>query len=759
MSAVDRSRGNPLPLFAVALLGALIGFLASRQAPTQLLHREASGPEAPLVVVARTLSGHSDGTPTGATNAPLYAQALAALGGGQADGVPAARARQWVALGFLLPLLSGLAARRAFGGTRGPLLAALLALLPGAVWLQAGSLLPYGLQAVLGLIALNLALRWPTGAGAGALRGVLLGLLLVLARLAGAAWAPFVWALTLVHFLFRRRWSSAAALALGGLLILPAPGLLNRAAPVPYAAPPLFLGGIDAALGFHDGAAGIEPRRGDRGPWRWYSARDLSLQADTARKQRTPGPALSAYWSEQARRWALGHPLAALGLVLRKSFIALSGYDPPSPDSLGFRASRVLPWARPLLPLAALLTGWGLVGLWLARRGAAPARPDTTGAQPAPAADFDGEAFHPLLFGTLLAAAFFVARSGDRLTLLLALSVPAAYALDRVIGATTPQRLRALPLLLGAPLLLSLPWLTVAPRAESAADDRYLLASVLARQGQGKGAEVTEELEAALRLDPKHALARLALASALAQDGLVDEGRHEAERVTAEQPGLAPAWRLLALLEERNSRFEESARAYLKLIELDPLNAEAYNNLGTVYVTLVRYDDAVAAFRKALEVDPNYVTAQRNLDEVVKRGPEGIKGGRPSSAAPADGMAQIQAGVSAVMQALQSGQVTQAETILQQLRVTYGSTPDIDFAAGTIHLQKGELPQAIALYERCREAMPRNPYLLNNLAAAYARSGQRARAVPLWEQVLKLDPTNDAVRKNLATAAPTPGGQ
>jgi len=47
--------------------------------------------------------------------------------------------------------------------------------------------------------------------------------------------------------------------------------------------------------------------------------------------------------------------------------------------------------------------------------------------------------------------------------------------------------------------------------------------------------------------------------------------------------------------------------------------AEAYNNLGFLYLQVGAIPEASTLFRRALVIDPSYVQARRNLEEALLR--------------------------------------------------------------------------------------------------------------------------------------------
>lgn len=60
---------------------------------------------------------------------------------------------------------------------------------------------------------------------------------------------------------------------------------------------------------------------------------------------------------------------------------------------------------------------------------------------------------------------------------------------------------------------------------------------------------------------------------------------------------------------------------FQEAIELDPRNADAYNNLGFAFTMKQDYEKARACFRKALEIDPDHKKAAHNLRMVSGAGP------------------------------------------------------------------------------------------------------------------------------------------
>jgi tetratricopeptide (TPR) repeat protein len=70
-------------------------------------------------------------------------------------------------------------------------------------------------------------------------------------------------------------------------------------------------------------------------------------------------------------------------------------------------------------------------------------------------------------------------------------------------------------------------------------------------------------------------------------------------------------------LEEDPRSHAEAIAAYKKVLEIDPLHAAAYINLGTLYYNRQDYVAAEAHYRKAVEVDPRYALAYFDLGNVL----------------------------------------------------------------------------------------------------------------------------------------------
>ena len=70
-------------------------------------------------------------------------------------------------------------------------------------------------------------------------------------------------------------------------------------------------------------------------------------------------------------------------------------------------------------------------------------------------------------------------------------------------------------------------------------------------------------------------------------------------------------------LEEDPRSQAEAIAAYKKVLEIDPLHAAAYINLGTLYYNRQDYVLAEAHYRKAVEADPRYALAYFDLGNVL----------------------------------------------------------------------------------------------------------------------------------------------
>ncbi|WP_373001657.1 tetratricopeptide repeat protein [Sulfurimonas sp.] len=85
------------------------------------------------------------------------------------------------------------------------------------------------------------------------------------------------------------------------------------------------------------------------------------------------------------------------------------------------------------------------------------------------------------------------------------------------------------------------------------------------------------------------------------------------EEVKNKQDKTENDWYVLAMRYTNQNDYKNAANAYNKVIELNPKNIVAYNNLGYVYGKLDEDEKAIKVYEEALIINPNYVQVIVNL--------------------------------------------------------------------------------------------------------------------------------------------------
>lgn len=125
-------------------------------------------------------------------------------------------------------------------------------------------------------------------------------------------------------------------------------------------------------------------------------------------------------------------------------------------------------------------------------------------------------------------------------------------------------------------------------------------------------------LERAVAADPDSPLTWAGLAEAqwfqyyITKDqGWLDRTSESLRQAQERNLDLAPVHRAAGLPLANAGHYEQAEAEYLRAIDLEPANGDAYRRLGQVYDNSGRLDEALAAFQKAVEREPGYFKTYR----------------------------------------------------------------------------------------------------------------------------------------------------
>jgi tetratricopeptide (TPR) repeat protein/TolB-like protein len=271
-------------------------------------------------------------------------------------------------------------------------------------------------------------------------------------------------------------------------------------------------------------------------------------------------------------------------------------------------------------------------------------------------------------------------------------------------------------------------------------------------------------LESAVGADPDSALTHAGLAEAqwfkyvITKDQVwLERARELVKAAEKRNSDLAAVHRIRGALTNHDGRYEQAIADYLRAIEIEPGNSDAYRRLGITYENNNQRDKALGAYLKAVEVARTYFKPYQDLGAFYYHAGNYHEAARQFETevwlAPGESGAHFALGTAYV----ELGYYDQAEDEFRTA-LTQGETPSLLDNLGVVLMDEGRDSEAITYFRRSLNLSPGASSLSwINLATALRRTGRGAesaeanrKGLELAEKEMSRDPRNSRVRSRLA---------
>ncbi|HEY1947768.1 MAG TPA: protein kinase [Bryobacteraceae bacterium] len=346
-----------------------------------------------------------------------------------------------------------------------------------------------------------------------------------------------------------------------------------------------------------------------------------------------------------------------------------------------------------------------------------------------------------------------------------------AYVTDVRSGVNTkewtadykPQEMRYAPGALAGVVTgaLHLPLAGVAT-VNAAARTDYLAGLSAVRRDSGVDAALGF-FERAVTVDPDSPLTYSGLAEAqwlkyfaTRDKAWLNRTTESVRRAESRNPDLPQVHIVVGLLKANAGWYEQATAEYLRAIELEPANGDAYRRLGEAYRRNSQPGEALASFRKGIEVDPqqyrnfqalgSFYYKRANYEEAAKQ--------FRTAVALAPNEAPLHYAIGAVE--LDLGHLDTAENELRT-SIRLQETPSALHTLGLVLMYQKRDAQAVPVIVRALALGPERYLWWLDLGTAYRRVGRKSDAKSSYSRGLELaelemakNPRDGVVRAGLA---------
>jgi Flp pilus assembly protein TadD/peroxiredoxin len=200
------------------------------------------------------------------------------------------------------------------------------------------------------------------------------------------------------------------------------------------------------------------------------------------------------------------------------------------------------------------------------------------------------------------------------------------------------------------------------------------------------------------------------------QHGFLKEAEQAFQQVVSANPEDADAFYNLGTLYLRRNSPNEARTNLEQSLKLRPDYPEAWNNLGMLAAQQGNSDEAVRNFQRSLELRPSYGTALLNLGNLYRR----------------------------------QGDLDHAETILKRASASEPANAEVDYALGMLYARKNEIDMAEQYLTNALKLRPDYCDALNNLAVLFIQQQRYDEAEANLKACIQAAPGFDQAYINLA---------
>ncbi len=206
---------------------------------------------------------------------------------------------------------------------------------------------------------------------------------------------------------------------------------------------------------------------------------------------------------------------------------------------------------------------------------------------------------------------------------------------------------------------------------------------------------------------------------------------------------------LIPLSWHQTGFWRNSITLFSRAVAVDPLNYNAYSDLGVALQAEGRWPEAFKAFTRAVAIKPDYLKGLLNLGIALKKKQRYDEADKIFAQALKIDPASLRTYIVWADSKSAQGALPEGVEILQKALVLAPEDPVLNYNLGVLLLKSNQLTAALKPLKLTLSLQPDNLEAWVNLGVAEARLGHYGAAMKEFRRVLQSDPDHSQARYNL----------